>query len=133
MHSAIPPHAACSSSRWKRRCAVLALAMAPLLCAARQPSANECIEGSDFIRNAALARDGGMSESTFIRRIHEDIAAIQALPPQLRWFVQDEDDAALLIAAATDVFRHPKDAEAHRADFLKLCLPRVGGKSFYEL
>lgn len=120
-------------ARWKTRCALLILVAVPAICAARQPSVTECVEGSDFIRNAALARDGGMTEASFIARIHEDIAVIQALPPQLRWFVQDEEDAELLISAATEVFRMPKDAGTHQKDFLRACLPRARSKSQYHL
>lgn len=120
-------------TRWKARFALLMLAALPALCAAREPSVNECVEGSDFIRNAALARDSGVSEDSFLARIHEDIAVIQALPPKLRWFVQDEEDAALLISAATDVFRKPKDANAHQRDFLTACLPKASSKPHFRL
>lgn len=108
---------------------LLALTLLPALCFARQPSAGECMEGGDFIRNAALARDGGMSEADFLARIRDDIEVIQAFPPHLRWFVQTEDDAEFLLTAATDVFQKPKAANEHRSDFLEACLRKTGGKA----
>src|SRR5437763_16528374 len=91
---------------WQKGVVLLALIFVPAICIAHQLSTTECTEGSDFIKNAVLARDGGMSEVRFIDKINEDIQVIQSLPPQLRWFVQDDDDAEFLLAAATDVFRH---------------------------
>jgi hypothetical protein len=97
----------------------------PAIAMAHQPSRQECAEGGDFIKNAALARDHGMPEASFISRIQDDIEVIKAFPPPLRWFVQDDEAAEFLIAAATEVFRKPKDAGKHQADFVKACLRKV--------
>jgi len=98
-----------------RRCRFHWPALPPLLLAflaatstAGVPSAKECVEAGDFIGNAALARDGGITEEQFLARIHEDLEVIKAFPPQLRWFVQDDDDARFLVEAASAVFREPK-------------------------
>lgn len=93
------------------------------------PSPKECVEAGDFIGNAALARDGGMSEEQFLSRIHEDLEVIKAFPPQLRWFVQDEEDARFLVEAAAAVFREPKAAAVHRADMVRACLARIRPES----
>jgi hypothetical protein len=58
-------------------------------------------------------------------KVHEDLEIIKALPPQLRRFVQDDEDAELLLAAATDVFRNPKAAAGHQADFFQACLGKT--------
>lgn len=110
-------------------CALLgtALALAAGLAAAHAPSVTECSEGSDFIRNAALARDNGMSEAGFMERLRQDIAQIQAFPPALRWFVQDDDDAVFLISAAGEVFRQPKTPAMHQEKFFKACLGKTSG------
>lgn len=113
--------------------AILVLVLLPALCLARAPSANECVEAGDFIKNAALARDGGMAEADFISRIRDDIEIIQSFPPHMRWFVQDEEDAEFLIAAATDVFRKPRLAAEHQRDFVKACLIKSGSKAKYTL
>jgi len=89
---------------------------------AHQLSVNECKEASDFIRNAAMARDNGMAESTFIDKIRDDLEIIRAFPPQLRWFVKDEDDAKLLISAAVNVFQNPKSPRAHQLEFFNACV-----------
>lgn len=93
------------------------------------PSPKECVEAGDFIGNAALARDRGITEEQFLARIHEDLEVIKAFPPQLRWFVQDDEDARFLVEAATAVFREPKDAADHRADMIGACMARSRGKS----
>jgi hypothetical protein len=118
---------------WKKGLALLALMLIPAICVAHQPTRQECTEGGDFIKNAALARDRGMPEESFLARIQDDIEIIKAFPPQLRWFVQDDEAAEFLIAAATDVFRKPKEARTHQADFVKACLRKVGAKPVVRL
>jgi hypothetical protein len=86
---------------------------------------DECLQGGDFIRNAALSRDMGISRGEFIGRMEADIQAIQAFPPQLRWFVQDEDDEVLLMTAAQGVFDAPEIPEHHREAFMHACFSRV--------
>jgi hypothetical protein len=107
----------------------LALACAAVIAVpgalARDLSVNECLEGGDFIRNAALSRDMGVSRGEFIGRMEADIQAIQAFPPQLRWFVQDEDDQVLLMTAAQGVFDEPEVPERHREEFVHACFSRV--------
>ncbi|HYD60337.1 MAG TPA: hypothetical protein VEC35_08275 [Noviherbaspirillum sp.] len=115
-------------------CAAFALAvLLPTLCLARSPSADECREAGDFIHNAALARDGGMPEADFISRIRDDIELLQAFPPHMRWFVQDEEDAEFLIAAATDVFQKPRLPADHQRDFVRACLVKASSKPKYSL
>lgn len=92
---------------------------------AHELSVTECQEGSDFIRNAALSRDEGLSRDEFISRMHGDIALIQAFPPDLRWFVQDEDDERLLIGAAEQVFDAPREPQAHGDEFLRSCFAQI--------
>ncbi len=117
-----------SAWRWNKPLALLALILIPAVCMAHQPSRQECVEGGDFIKNAALARDRGMPEESFISKIQDDIEVIKAFPPPLRWFVQDDEAADFLIAAATEVFRKPQEANKHRANFIKACLLKVGAK-----
>ena len=97
--------------------------------AAHELTMSECQEGSDFIKNAALSRDYGISRDDFIGRMHSDIEAIQAFPPELRWFVQDQDDETLLVGFAQLVFDAPKAPESHQADFLTACVERRAQQS----
>ena len=111
------------SNGW--RCMVAAVAIAGSVSAgASEPTVSECFEGSDFIANAALARENGMSRAEFLHRMEEDFMLIQAYPPQLRWFVKDEDDERFLLSAASEVFDAPDDPEGHRARFLAACFDR---------
>lgn len=84
----------------------------------------ECVEGSEFIGNAALARENGMSREAFLARLEEDFQLIKAYPPELRWFAKDEEDEAFLYEWAREVFDQPMPAEKHRARFLAACLGR---------
>src|SRR5438270_687579 len=93
---------------------------------ASQPSMNECFEASDFIRNAALSRDAGMQSEIFLGRMEDDFAAIRAFPTDLRWFAHDTDDEVFLLAEARLVFDRPIRPDAHRAEFLRDCIDRMG-------
>ena len=87
-------------------------------------SVADCFEGSDFIANAAVARENGMSRDAFLDRLEEDFQLIQAFPPALRWFAHDEDDARFLYQSAREVFDAPDAPEGHRAHFLAACFAR---------
>ena len=99
--------------------------MRPGIGHAGHPTMNECFEASDFIRNAALARDAGVHSEVFLGQMEEDFAAMGGFPADLRWFVHDIDDEAFLLAEASAVFKRPTTAEAHRSDFLQACLERM--------
>lgn len=88
---------------------------------AHQVSREECSEGSDFIRNAAVSRDNGMDGMTFMNRAMEDFQTIRAFPPSLRWFVQDERDEDFLLKAISGVFSVPREPAAHQREFLAAC------------
>jgi len=95
-------------------------------CAAAQPhSARECREGGDFIRNAALARDSGATREFFVGRLEDDLAAVRAYPPALRWFVRDAADEDFLRAEVYAVFDDPTASERHRDRFLERCARRA--------
>ena len=82
----------------------------------------ECTEGGEFIRNAALARDNGMTREIFVDKLTEDLVMIQSFPPQLRWFVQDSGDEKLLSDAVFKVFDEPMTAEQHESSFIGACI-----------
>jgi len=92
-------------------------------------SLDECLEGSEFILHAAMSRDQGMTRDDFVGRVHADLAAIQQFPPELRWFAQDEEDAALLVHASEKVFDQPQQAREHQADFLETCVRQIGAQA----
>ncbi len=105
----------------------LAAVMGGLSCAAAAHDLTlaECTEGGDFIMHAAMSRENGMTREAFLERMESDIRLIQAFPPQLRWFVQDEDDEQLLTWAARLVFDSPREPESHQSEFLAACTARV--------
>ncbi len=102
----------------------LALSLPVSVASAHELTVQECREGADYIRNAAISRDNGMSEAKFMDIFDNDLAMIMAIPKELRWFVQDEDDAAFLRAALSEVFRHPKDPAEHGKAFTHACLAK---------
>jgi hypothetical protein len=105
--------------------AVLVIASSPAL--AHKPSATECREAGDFIRNAALSRDGGTTRQFFLDRLQQDYVMIRAFRPGLRWFVLDTDDEKFLQAEVELVFDTPLAGEQHRTDFLERCALRPPG------
>ncbi len=86
----------------------------------------ECTEGGEFIRNAALARDNGVTREFFVNKLVEELAMIQSFPPQLRWFVQDSSDETLLSEAVFKVFDEPMKAEQHESSFISACIQTAG-------
>jgi|SRR5438105_7165239 len=106
--------------------ATLAVALAlPVGASASVPTVSDCLEASDFIANAALSRDNGMTRDAFIERLNGDFAAIRAFPRELRWFVRDEDDERFLEDAAEHVFDVPSTPADHRRLFLQACFERL--------
>ncbi len=84
----------------------------------------ECVEGADFIGNAARSRDNGMPRDAFIGRLEDDLVVIRAFPPAMRWFAKDAADERFLMQAATRVYDHPLAPAQHRSEFLAACLER---------
>ena len=104
-------------------CAVAALA--PLHARASASTLAECIEGADFIANAAYGRDNGIGRDAFLERLEGDFVMIRAFPVPLRWFVKDAEDERFLRAAAEDVFDRPRLPERHRTAFFAACVSRA--------
>lgn len=90
-----------------------------------RPTMEECLEGSDFIRNAALSRDAGIAADAFLDRMREDFLVIRAFPSALRWFVHDDGDEIFLTEETALVFEQPSDPNDHRAHFLRACVDRM--------
>jgi len=110
--------------RWRiLGCALLALA--PLAAGATTSTLEECVEGADFIANAAYSRDNGMARDSFLERLEGDFLAIRAFPVALRWFVKDADDERFLRAAVLAVFDRPQPADRHRSAFFAACVTRA--------
>lgn len=105
------------------------LALAFLQCAgtalAHKPSVQECREAGEFIRNAALARDNGLKRDTFMDQLRGDLIAIRSHPPAMRWFAQDSDDEAFLVAVVEKVFDEPAGSTEHESYMLRMCLVRI--------
>ena len=112
-------------SRLKSLLVSAALSICPAFALAHKPSLQECREAGEFIRNAALARDAGMTREAFLDRLYGDLMAIRAHPPELRWFAQDKDDEEFLVAAVEGVFDAPAKSTEHEADMLRKCLARM--------
>ena len=110
------------ANRWRWLAAIMAAVS--LSAGASALSVADCFEGSDFIANAALSRENGMSRDAFLDRLEEDLQLIQAFPPALRWFAKDADDEHFLSRYAREVFDAPDTPEGHRARFLAACFAR---------
>ena len=100
-------------------------ALAPAASLAATSTLAECIEGSDFIANAAASRDNGLPRDAFLDRLEGDFAAIRAFPVPLRWFVKDADDEGFLRSAVVDVYDRPQPPDRHRDAFFVACVSRA--------
>ena len=85
----------------------------------------DCREGSDFIANAARARDAGMPAERFKARLEEDLVLIQAYPPALRWFAQDDEDAQILRVWVSRTFDATTEPLRLQSMFLESCLEQA--------
>jgi hypothetical protein len=108
-----------------RSLAIGVVASVALTVQAGVPTLSDCLEGSDFIANAARARDNGVRRDAFLGRMEEDFVVIRSFPPGLRWFVKDDDDERFLLHAAARVYDRPQAPAQHHADFLAICLERA--------
>jgi hypothetical protein len=108
--------------------AVMTAALLTFNAAAHPLSREECTEGSDFIKNAALSRENGMDGMTFLAQTIADLAAIKSFPPALRWFVQDQYDEDYLLAAVAEVFSHPQAPQLHQRSFFGECITRTSAR-----
>ena len=113
-----------------RRLPTLALALSLTLMSsafAHELTINECKEGADYIRNAAISRDNGITERKFMEVFETDMVMIQSVPRAMRWFVQDDEDEAFLRAQLGRVFQRPQSPQQHAREFAEACMLRTGG------
>lgn len=84
---------------------------------------DECREASDMVMHFAEARDAGsVDKAEAMRQYDASVVAVSAYPPKARWFVEDDDDVALLRDAVLDVFDHPeKTPRAAKSEFTGRC------------
>lgn len=76
------------------------------------------------MRNTALGRNH-ISRQEFMDTMIADIGRIQQVPVELRWFVQDDQDAELLLRHDDLAFTNPRDPEIHHDEFLAECQTRM--------
>ena len=116
----------------KTRFRMLSVAAVLSLCAgsalAHKPTVQECREAGEFIRNAALSRDAGMTRHDFMDRLLGDLMAIRGHPAEMRWFAQDDEDEAFLVAVVESVFDAPGKSTEHESEMLHKCLARMDAK-----
>jgi hypothetical protein len=85
----------------------------------------DCLEGAEFIGNAARLRDSGRPEGTeevFVSRAIVDLEMIRAYPPEFRWFAQDELTERFLLSEILRVWREIQSPEQHYQSFLDRCI-----------
>lgn len=104
----------------------LAAALVLALAVAIEVEPGECREASQFIGNAARARDNGVSRDKFVGRFEEDIMLLAGMRPETRWFVHGDNETRFLRAAILKVFDAPHPPTAHESAFLAACLDAAG-------
>lgn len=88
--------------------------------------ADECHQAAQFIGNAALSRQNGMSKERFVGRLDDDLMVLSSMPPERRWFVHGDAEARFLRDAVLDVFDTPRAPRDHAEGFLTNCLRSAG-------
>jgi hypothetical protein len=106
--------------------AATALALSALPAPAIEVEPGECREASQFIGNAARARDNGYSREKFVARFDEDIMLLSSMRPETRWFVHGEPETRFLRAAIAQVYDAPREPATHERGFLAACLDAAG-------
>ena len=124
MRSTLPRALALSCLRWV---VLWAIASAAVVAHASVPTLADCLEGADFIANAARSRDNGTGRETFLNRMADDFVVIRSFLPALRWFAKDVDDERFLLDASARVYDRPRPPAQHHAEFLAACFVRLGG------
>lgn len=113
----------------KQAAAALALTLAALTAQGIEVEPGECREASQFIGNAARARDNGIGRERFVGRFDEDALLLESYPPESRWFIRGNDELRFLRAAVLGVFDAPRPPAAHERDFLAACLNAAGPRA----
>lgn len=103
---------------------IVLLLVWPMLSHAHPFSKQECTEGANYIHRVAHYRDHGITEEQLLGIFDKDVQESQAIPPDERWFMQDEEDRMFLRAAVVNVFRKPGVAEEQAAEFYHKCVVR---------
>lgn len=104
----------------------IALLCQPAAAGDLEVDADECLEASQFIGNAALSRLNGMSRESFVGRLDDDLMLLSSMPPERRWFAHGDAEARFLRAAVLDVFDAPRAPRDHAQGFLTSCLKAAG-------
>jgi hypothetical protein len=104
----------------------LCLACTSLVAQAIEVEANECVEGAQFIGNAAQSRKNGATKEMFVGRLDEDLFVLENVPPELRWFAHTDAEALFLRNAVLEVFEFPREPKEHANEFLSSCLKSAG-------
>ena len=104
----------------------IALLSGAVLAADLEVDVDECREAAQFIGNAALSRQNGMSKERFIGRLDDDLMLLSAMPPERRWFAHGDAEARFLREAVLDVFDTPRAPREHAQGFLTNCLKSAG-------
>lgn len=93
----------------------------PMPAGASAHTSGECREGGEFIRNATISRDNGLSRDAFFNHLIADLSMIRGLPESVRWFARDEKDESLLIRHAERVYDHGRPPRENEEAFLADC------------
>lgn len=87
----------------------------------KRPAKAQCRQAAQFVLQAAMARDAGMSPALFLATLERDLDTLLARPLHQRWFVRSPVEAGLIRFAAVAVFNRPASAAQHGRQFQLIC------------
>lgn len=96
-------------------------------------SDHECTEAAEMIGHFADARDAhsldeskGVGKEEALSQYDAGWEVVKTFPPELRWFLEDDDDNNLLRAGVEKVFDHPElTPEMLNTEFKAGCIQRA--------
>lgn len=102
---------------------VLVLLLFAFPCLAHDRTNDECREAADMVMHFAQARDTkSVDKPTAMQQYDDSVKMVSVYPPAQRWFVEDDEDVALLRGAIGQVFDNPDQSpEALATIFRAVC------------
>jgi hypothetical protein len=103
---------------------LISLMFLALPCFAHDRTKDECNEAAEMIGHFADARDSGkVTKEQAIDQYNASIAQVIAVPPKMRWFIEDQDDVDVLGRGIEGVFDQPDKTPKELSDAFKhVCL-----------
>lgn len=91
---------------------------------AHERTQDECREAADMVMHFAQARDSkSVDKETALQQFDGAVQAVSGVAAEQRWFVEDDEDVALLRGAVVQVFDNPDQSPEALATLFRAVCP----------